>query len=377
LTFELVEQPASEQLPTAEPDFARWRSCEGEVTATFHRVPGGYLVRFIGRADFTIALDEGVVLCRPATGTPAGAARDLYLNQILPMIRAHQGELIIHASAVAIDGSVAGFVGPTGRGKSTLAAAFARAGNPFLSDDGLCLTAVDGRYLASPNRPSFRLWLDSRAAVVDGVALPAEQEDAKSRVEAGAQLPFQAEALPLGAIYFLGEGNSAEPTIAALSAKAGADRADQSNVLSGLGGSRADAASLRSAQPAGRNRAQLCARLPARLSRLANGDRRRIRSLPKAGGFAVKLSESIRVSDEVVSREVGDETMLLDLSSGTYFGLDPVGARFWQLLEEGKSPIEARETLAAEYDVEPAQLERDLEALLDALASHGLVSAAG
>jgi hypothetical protein len=219
LTFELVEEPPREQSPVAEPDFARWRSCEGEVNATLHRLPGGYLVRFIDRADFTIALEEGVVLCRPVTGTPASAARDLYLNQILPMIRAHQGELIIHASAVAIEGVVASFVGPTGRGKSTLAAAFARAGNPFLSDDGLCLTAVDGRYLASPNRPSFRLWQDSRAAVVDRSDVPAEPEEAKSRVEAGAQLPFQAEALPLGAIYFLGEGNSAAPIIVALSAR--------------------------------------------------------------------------------------------------------------------------------------------------------------
>jgi hypothetical protein len=91
----------------------------------------------------------------------------------------------------------------------------------------------------------------------------------------------------------------------------------------------------------------------------------------------VKLSDTIEVSGEVVSREVGDETMLLDLSSGTYFGLDPVGARFWELLEEGKGPLDARDVLAAEYDVELAQLERDLETLLDALASHGLVSAAG
>ena len=90
----------------------------------------------------------------------------------------------------------------------------------------------------------------------------------------------------------------------------------------------------------------------------------------------MKLSDRIEVSGEVVSREVGDETMLLDLSSGTYFGLDPVGARFWQLLEEGRSPLDARETLAAEYDVDPAQLERDLEALLDELASHGLVTPA-
>jgi hypothetical protein len=89
----------------------------------------------------------------------------------------------------------------------------------------------------------------------------------------------------------------------------------------------------------------------------------------------VKLSDKIAVSDNVVGREVGGETMLLDLASGTYFGLDAVGGRFWQLLEEGKSALEARDTLLEEYEVGADQLERDLEALLANLAEHGLVRA--
>jgi hypothetical protein len=89
----------------------------------------------------------------------------------------------------------------------------------------------------------------------------------------------------------------------------------------------------------------------------------------------VKLSDEISVSSNVVAREVGGETMLLDLASGTYFGLDPVGGRFWQLLEEGKSPEQARDVLLAEYEVAAAQLDRDLEKLLADLAANGLVSA--
>ena len=78
---------------------------------------------------------------------------------------------------------------------------------------------------------------------------------------------------------------------------------------------------------------------------------------------------------DVVAREVGEETMLLNLASGTYFGLDPVGGRFWQLLEEGKSATEARDALLQQYDVAPEELDRDLEKLLADLAAHGLVSA--
>ena len=89
----------------------------------------------------------------------------------------------------------------------------------------------------------------------------------------------------------------------------------------------------------------------------------------------MNLHDKIAVSTDVVAREVGEETMLLNLASGTYFGLDPVGGRFWQLLEEGKSASEARDALLQQYDVAPEQLDRDLEKLLADLAEHGLVGA--
>lgn len=88
----------------------------------------------------------------------------------------------------------------------------------------------------------------------------------------------------------------------------------------------------------------------------------------------MKLTDKIDISGDVVAREVGDETMLLNLASGTYFGLDAVGGRFWQLLEEGKSPLAARDALLAEYEVAAEVLERDLESLLDELADNGLVT---
>ena len=219
MTFELREEPAREQSPLPESDFARWRSLDGEVLATFHREPDGYLVRFLDRADFSIALEAGVVTCWPVPGS-SRPVRDLYLNQVLPMLQGHGGELVIHASGVAIGGGAVAFVAATGRGKSTLAAAFARAGMPFLSDDGLRLSASGGRYFASPNRPSVRLWRDSEAVVVLGEAAPDEtDEDDKSRVEAGERLPFQSEPLPLRAMYFLGPGDAAQPGIAELTAR--------------------------------------------------------------------------------------------------------------------------------------------------------------
>jgi hypothetical protein len=89
------------------------------------------------------------------------------------------------------------------------------------------------------------------------------------------------------------------------------------------------------------------------------------------------LTDTLRVSDDVVAREVGGEVMLLDLVSGTYFGLDAVGGEFWNLLTEGKTPQQARDLLLGEYDVSAEDLDRDLQDLLDQLAANGLIHPAG
>ncbi|MFN3552105.1 MAG: PqqD family protein [Novosphingobium meiothermophilum] len=89
----------------------------------------------------------------------------------------------------------------------------------------------------------------------------------------------------------------------------------------------------------------------------------------------MQLTDAFTLSEDVVAREVGEETMLLDLASGTYFGLNPVGGRFWQLLEEGRSAAEARDCLLEEFDVDPTTLDADLGDLLDQLAQRGLIAA--
>lgn len=90
----------------------------------------------------------------------------------------------------------------------------------------------------------------------------------------------------------------------------------------------------------------------------------------------MKLTETITLSEDVVARELGDETMLLDLASGTYFGLNPVGGRFWQLLEEGLNTVEARDRLLEEFEVDADVLDADLTSLLEELAAKGLIEPA-
>jgi hypothetical protein len=86
-------------------------------------------------------------------------------------------------------------------------------------------------------------------------------------------------------------------------------------------------------------------------------------------------SRIVAVPDQV-SSNLGDEAVILHLGSGTYYGLDPVGARIWNLLmERPRSVYEIRDVIVDEYDVEPGHCERDLRLLLEDLAQHGLIRA--
>lgn len=86
------------------------------------------------------------------------------------------------------------------------------------------------------------------------------------------------------------------------------------------------------------------------------------------------LSSSVRATEDVVFRELDGEAVLLNLATGTYFGLDSVGTRIWQLLEHLHRLDAVRDALVAEYDVEVPAAEADLINLVDRLAAHGLVA---
>ena len=82
---------------------------------------------------------------------------------------------------------------------------------------------------------------------------------------------------------------------------------------------------------------------------------------------------NIRIPDDVVFRVLGDEAVILNLSTGIYFGLDIVGTRMWQLISEYGSTEKVRETLLAEYEVEEGQLGQDLNFLIQQLKDKGLL----
>jgi len=88
----------------------------------------------------------------------------------------------------------------------------------------------------------------------------------------------------------------------------------------------------------------------------------------------MNLNTRLEVSSSVVTREIGGEMVLMDLESGTYFGLDAIGGRAWQAFEDGQSIEELCAQIEPDFEVAPEQLREDMLALARMLLENKLVS---
>jgi len=79
----------------------------------------------------------------------------------------------------------------------------------------------------------------------------------------------------------------------------------------------------------------------------------------------------------VHARRFDDEAVLLDLSSGAYYGLNEVGARIWEALARGRSVEEVTVEILDAYDVDGATLRGDVERITLDLLARGLLSVEG
>jgi hypothetical protein len=79
-------------------------------------------------------------------------------------------------------------------------------------------------------------------------------------------------------------------------------------------------------------------------------------------------------NENVVSRVLECEAVILNLESGVYFGLNEVGTRIWALIQEHGSLRKVLETMKQEYEVAPQELESDLLQLIEQLQARGLVN---
>jgi hypothetical protein len=195
------------QAEPGNPPFHEWIFPDGTRWTQFHRSRDGFLLRFPELADYQLSADSLRVTCHPVPGVAEETLRELYLNQVLPLALSQLGRLVLHASSVEVGDGAVVFLGESGRGKSTLAAAFATSGYRFLTDDGLSLHEEDGACWVQPSHPSIRLWADSERALVPTAAAEGSAACApKVRFLAGDRVRFCSEPRPLRRVYALGAG---------------------------------------------------------------------------------------------------------------------------------------------------------------------------
>lgn len=85
------------------------------------------------------------------------------------------------------------------------------------------------------------------------------------------------------------------------------------------------------------------------------------------------LSSTVVATEEYISSPLAGEEVILDLVSGTYYGLNDVATRVWRLLASPRRIEEICDVLVLTYDVDRARLETDVLALLRDLLNHDLI----
>jgi hypothetical protein len=87
----------------------------------------------------------------------------------------------------------------------------------------------------------------------------------------------------------------------------------------------------------------------------------------------IGLDSCVVVSSDQITSQLGDESVMLSLNDGMYYGLDSIGTRIWAMLDRPRSVREICEVLQGEYDVQAAECEQAVLALLRDLNGRDLV----
>lgn len=163
-----------------------------------------FLLRIPGVARFLLTGGRTAVFQAEAGADPADVPAFI-AGTVLGILMHQRGQIVLHASAVAVNGKAVLFCGHSGAGKSTLAATLAQRGFPLVTDD-LCALSISagGMPMASSDGRQLKLWTRSIEHLDLGKArgAPVRGRLEKFYVEPAAAA---AQALPLAAIYALRE----------------------------------------------------------------------------------------------------------------------------------------------------------------------------
>lgn len=89
--------------------------------------------------------------------------------------------------------------------------------------------------------------------------------------------------------------------------------------------------------------------------------------------MSISFSDRVKIPDGVLISKLQEESVILNLDSERYYGLDDVGTRILTVLTTSESIEAAYETLVKEYNIDAQVLRRDLLELVEELVEQGLI----
>ena len=209
--LQILFTPPTDGIPLPSSWFLNVSLADGTFWMRCATVSHGYLFRFPDLADFVFDTTSDSIRCIPRPETPPHTLHHLLLDQVLPFVLNYKGKEVLHGTAVVTPWGACAFVGPTGAGKSTLAASFLSAGYSVLADDCLVLDERAGTIVAIPAYPGLRLWDDAIVALfgVTESCAPVAHYTSKQRFTAAlSTIPFRSSTIPLAAVYVLGTSHA-------------------------------------------------------------------------------------------------------------------------------------------------------------------------
>lgn len=182
----------------------------------FQAGAGEFLLRVDGVARYYVQNGSNITIM-PESGANDDGILIFLMGSAMGALLHQRNILVLHAAAIVVNGESIIFSGPSGIGKSTLAAGFHRRGYAFLSDDVCTITTANGHPAVIPGFPRLKLWADVLKK------LNTDKDELKS-VRWGKDLQkyflpvdcIQDNPVPIKAVFVMGTTNTDKMEIAAL-----------------------------------------------------------------------------------------------------------------------------------------------------------------
>lgn len=185
---------------------SRWFQC-------FRLADGSHYMRWTGLFEFLVSADGHRIWGHALPGGTLERLQTYLLGQVISMALVKQGVEPLHATAVVVDGQAVAFLGNTGYGKSTLGAAFMRAGFAVLTDDLLVIVKSRGQFMAQPGPARIKLFPESAEALLpEPISGATMNPDTPKLILPLDERQAWSNSAPIRTLYLLSEPNAESPS---------------------------------------------------------------------------------------------------------------------------------------------------------------------